>query len=199
MITLAALQAAASGNMENFIAASTPGGIEAQEKRGQLEQAEKQTLPVDLQDPQPQWEALGFVFGKRATGNEIFREVAFPAGWKKVPTDHSMWSNIVDDQGRKRGAIFYKAAFYDENAHARLSARFHVSKDYEIQEPTDTIRIFDACGLVDRKITGIQKPDWNDREKALEAVAQKDAALAELSAWLDAEYPDWRNPTAYWV
>lgn len=34
-ITPAAIQAAVSGNIENFIAASTPGGIEAQEAAGQ--------------------------------------------------------------------------------------------------------------------------------------------------------------------
>lgn len=104
--------------LENFMAAALPGGIEAQEKRGQLEQAKQQTLPLDIKD-RAAFEAVGFKFGKQI--NDLFQEATFPNGWKKVPTDHSMWSDIVDDKGVKRGAIFYKAAFYDERAHAYLS------------------------------------------------------------------------------
>jgi hypothetical protein len=196
MITPAALAAAMSGDMENFIAASTAGGIEAQEKRGQMEQAQKQTLPLDLRGRE-HFEALGFVFGSPV--EEIFQETTFPEGWKKVPTDHSMWSDLVDDKGRKRGGIFYKAAFYDRSAHASLSPRFHVSKDYESKEPTDTVMVVDACGIVDRKIEGLPKPDWSgDREKAREASGKSEAASDELTAWLDAEYPEWRSPVAYW-
>lgn len=182
--------------MENFIATCIPGGIEAQEKRGQMEQAQKQTLPLDLRGRE-HFEALGFVFG--APVEEIFQETTFPEGWKKVPTDHAMWSDLVDDKGRKRGGIFYKAAFYDRRAHASLSSRFHVSKDYESKEPTETVMVVDACGLVDRKIEGIPKADWSgDSEKAREASGKCEAAADDLTAWLDAEYPDWRSPVAYW-
>lgn len=115
-ITPAALLAAQCGQMDNFIAASTPGGIEAQEKRGQVEQAKKQTLPQDLK--RAEFEALGFVFGEPL--DDLFVNVTFPTGWEKKPTDHSMWTDIVDETGKKRGAIFYKAAFYDRSAHAYL-------------------------------------------------------------------------------
>lgn len=197
-MTPAALSALANNNMENFITAMTPGGIEAQEKRGQMEQAKKETLPVDLQTPQPVWEAVGFVFGERSTGPDIFRPVTFPAGWKKVPTDHDMWSDIVDEKGQKRGAIFYKAAFYDRSAHAYLDARFHVGGDTDSTAKTHTARVRDARGLVDKQIVTPQI-DWDaKREEINDAKAKRDAARAELTSWLDAEYPDWRNVTAYW-
>src|ERR1700761_5319407 len=90
--------------MENFIAASVPGGIEAQEKRGQTSFAASETLPREC--PRAMLESLGFVFGDDA--DDLFVKVQFPEGWKKVPTDHSMWTDLVDAKGRRRGGVFYK-------------------------------------------------------------------------------------------
>lgn len=107
-----------SGNLENLIAATTPGGIEAQEKRGQIEQTFAETLPLDLGGQEAEFEKLGFVFG--GSVDALFRRATFPKGWRKKPTDHSMWTDIIDETGKKRGAIFYKAAFYDQRAFAHL-------------------------------------------------------------------------------
>lgn len=193
-MTPAALKAAAGGDMENFVAAMTPGGIEAQEKRGQIEQSFAETLPVDMGKHRPDFEALGFVFGK---SDKLFIEAKFPKGWRKKPTDHSMWSEIVDDQGRKRGMIFYKAAFYGPRAHAHLETRFHVADDYADKERT--VSVADACGKVDKKITGLKAPDWNgDRETAKRLDDKIEAARKELSAWLDKTYPQWQSPMAHW-
>ncbi len=195
-MTPASLSALVDGNIENFIAASTPGGIEAQEKRGQIEQAAKQTLPLELHGRE-HFEALGFVFG--ATVDNLFQEATFPVGWKKQPTDHSMWSDLVDGDGNKRGSIFYKAAFYDRSAHASLSNRFHVAKDYGADDPTDTIMVVDARRLIDKKVTDLEKPNWSGDRTLAEAAARKqDEATEELRAWLDTEYPEWKSPVAYW-
>lgn len=35
-----------------------------------------------------------------------------------------MWSYLVDELGRRRGAIFYKAAFYDRDAFMRLESHY---------------------------------------------------------------------------
>ena len=66
---------------------------------------------------------MGIVFGKEV--DDLFVEVTLPAGWKKEATDHSMWSKLVDDKGRERASIFYKAAFYDRDAHINITQRFH--------------------------------------------------------------------------
>ena len=121
-LTPAALGAALKGDTENFLAAATPGGIEAQEKQGQVDQAFAETLPRELRGQDDLFQRAGFVLGEPV--DDIFRQAAFPAGWRKKLTDHSMWTEIVDGQGRKRGLIFYKAAFYDRSAHAFLSTRF---------------------------------------------------------------------------
>lgn len=194
-MTPAALSALAKGDMKNFAAAATPGGIEAQEKAGQIEQSFAETLPIDgtASDRRP-WESLGFVFGMPA--DDIFVNVTFPKGWRKSPTDHSMWSDILDDQGRKRGGIFYKAAFYDRNAHCHLETRFHIRNDYA--SPESTISITDVCGKVDRKLTGFLKPDWSDRVESELRHQNMEQATKDLGAWMDENYPDWRSPLGHW-
>lgn len=183
-MTPAALSALASGQAENFMAAITPGGIEAQEKAGQIEQSFAETLPKDLRGEQPLFEKLGFVFGKDA--DDIFVNVTFPKGWRKKPTDHSMWSEILDDKGRKRGMIFYKAAFYDRSAHGSLDTRFSVQDDYG--KPIRTISITDACGEIKEARPVSQDIPYAD------AVKIKD----ELWTLLKARFPDYENPLAYW-
>lgn len=120
-MTPAALAALLQGDAKNFVAASTPGGIEAQEKDGQIEQSFLETLPIDGTANgrgREKFEALGFVFGE--AHDNLFVKATFPRGWRKRPTDHDMWTDIVDEQGHKRGSIFYKAAFYDRKAHCDL-------------------------------------------------------------------------------
>lgn len=88
-----------------------------QEADGQQSFVSSTTLPTDLCGKEI-LEAAGVKFLGVVEDDDIFQYVELPDGWKKVPTDHSMWSNLVDEQGRVRASIFYKAAFYDRNAHA---------------------------------------------------------------------------------
>lgn len=60
--------------------------------------------------------ALGFTLGEPHASDPMFRPATLPTGWSKQGTDHSMWSQVVDQHGRKRLSIFYKAAFYDRSA-----------------------------------------------------------------------------------
>lgn len=207
-VSLAAIGALLAGDFANAAVALTHGGIEAQEKAGQLEQAEKQTLPMDLGqrwDKSPDaaakarapWEALGFKFGNPVEG--IFVEATFPKGWKKQPTDHSMWSDIVDEKGRKRGAIFYKAAFYDRSAHARLECRFGISQEYpEDRTAPTTVYVKDANGVAQFKVTGLQMPDWSNRDEAKKRDDKIEEARAACLQYLKTNFPEHDSPLAYW-
>lgn len=120
-MTPAALAAAARGDRENFIAAMISDGIKTQEKRGQIEQSFAETLPIQGTSTPKEiavFEALGFKFGGKV--DDLFIETTFPEGWRKKPTSHDMWTDILDDKGVKRGSIFYKAAFYDRSAEVYL-------------------------------------------------------------------------------
>ena len=188
-ITPAALGALCAGDMENFIAAATPGGIEAQEKRGQIEQTFAETLPKDgtTGKDRKQWEALGFMFGDAA--DDIFVNVKFPNGWRKKPTDHSMWIELLDDKGRKRGAIFYKAAFYDRSAHVHIEARFSYSS-YESTSKKDEM----AVVIRDAGETSQTIGTWKAGEYTL-----KDELEAKAKKWLIENYPKWQEASEYWA
>lgn len=114
----AALIALLKGDIDNAVTAATPGGIEAQEAAGQATLVAGSWFPKDMMGvARPELEGLGFKFG--ADVDDVFVSVQLPQGWKKVATDHSMWSDVIDDKGLVRGSIFYKAAFYDRKAHLR--------------------------------------------------------------------------------
>lgn len=99
-----------------------PGAIEAQEAEGQRELVQSAQLPVECHaECKAKLEAAGVKFGPALPDDPLFCNAELPAGWKKVPTDHSMWSDLVDEKGEKRAAIFYKAAFYDRSAFIRAT------------------------------------------------------------------------------
>lgn len=63
-------------------------------------------------------EELGIVLG--APIDDTFRNAVLPPGWSKQPSDHSMWSYVVDETGARRVAVFFKAAPYDYRAFMRI-------------------------------------------------------------------------------
>lgn len=110
------------------LASADPGNptnsIMAMEAQGQRELVQSDRLPTEILHTDGGDEAfiaLGFTFGDPDPRDPLFRPATLPPGWKREPTDHSMWSRIVDELGRERVAIFYKAAFYDRGAHMSLT------------------------------------------------------------------------------
>lgn len=113
----AAVVAALKGDVANALIAATPRGIEAQEKIGQTDLCENSSkLPKEINSGSKEdLEAMGIVFGKDY--DDLFVNVVLPKGWKIKASDHSMWSDLVDDKEKVKARIFYKAAFYDRSAH----------------------------------------------------------------------------------
>jgi hypothetical protein len=119
-----------------------PGGIEASERQGQMQFVASDILPTEIQDP---WvnetvergsgrkilQAWGFTFGKVIGDDPLFTQARLPPGWTKKGSDHDMWSYILDEQGRERCAVFYKAAFYDRGAHLGITPRYRVEIEYQ--------------------------------------------------------------------
>lgn len=98
------------------------GAILRQEAEGQRQLVNSDKLPTDMGGPgaQAEFEALGFTFGAEVPGDPLFRTATLPAGWTRQASDHSMHSHILDQHGRRRVGVFYKAAFYDRRADMRL-------------------------------------------------------------------------------
>lgn len=197
-ITPAAISALARGDVENFLVAATPGGIEAQEAQGQQDFVASETLPLEMLHgtTREQFEKLGFVFGEPI--DDLFVAVKMPEGWSKRPTSHSMWSDLLDSQGRKRASIFYKAAFYDRSAHVSLNRRFRCACmlgdfyktdiGYEERDAGNWFGVvYDGENIV-----------WKSDPISGASYEQQDELGESAKAWLDDNFPEWENVLAYW-
>ena len=165
----AALAALAKGDLKNARVAATPGGIEAQEKAGQQALVASTDMPKDMSPDRAAFEALGFTFGEPV--DDLFLKATLPAGWTKAATSHSMHSDIMDEKGRRRVSVFYKAAFYDRSASATLVSRYSIQRDYALPQDQVSFVVRDAGTEIYRTIATVYK-DYKDSERHRE-VAKK--------------------------
>ncbi len=193
MVNPAALSALAKGELDNFLVASVPGGIERQEAAGQQELVSGTSFPLEMRPGREAFEQMGFVFGDQV--DNIFITATLPAGWKREATDHFMWSYIIDAEGRKRVGIFYKAAFYDRRARATLEQRYNVFMVYPdmalgagLQEDEGFIALVDGGNTIIKR-SEVFKRDNHGVVDPIEKGFRKE---------LDELFPDHRNPTSYW-
>lgn len=176
------------------------GFIEGQEAAGQRELvSQTEQLPTEGSD-NPAWAQMGVVFGEKNSEDPLFRKVTLPAGWQLKATDHSMWSALLDEKGRKRAGMFYKAAFYDRGAHIHPERRFWVDQEREIPNEYESAArsvVRDA----NRPGEALFVTPWvpfPKKGEELAVYAQRDAARKDAEAWLTRERPQWNDPAAYW-
>lgn len=201
-MTPPALKALMDGEKGNFMAASLPGGIERQEAEGQkilIAHADHLPIKGTIDDPvkRQQWETVGFVFGEpipepTQRGLAVFVACTFPKGWSPRATGHSMWSEVLDDKGRNRARVFFKAAFYDYNAHTfGLEARYRWGS-----EMSDGDRYPMRFGITDAgRLIHVLK-EFATREEYY--ASDSDTERLEARMWLKKRFPDHENPMAYW-
>lgn len=96
------------------------GAIESQEAQGQQQLTQSSQLPTHGLTKEMA-EKHGIAIVGQSAGDPLFQDVVLPDGWKIQPTDHSMWSDLLDASGQKVAGIFYKAAFYDRCASIRFT------------------------------------------------------------------------------
>jgi hypothetical protein len=193
----------------NLFQAAIPGGrgIEASEARGQVELVNSTQLPFQGSDD-PALAAAGVVVGGETNGNDmrnagkpLFIDATLPAGWKKVGTDHDMWSKLVDEKGRTRATMFYKAAFYDQSAFMGTVGRFNIQRKYiEGNDNTYVLEVRDCeepIFSVTRELPGKQKERTREQWSECDAIEKEAAAVCEK--WLvDQGYPEWKDHSKYW-
>ncbi len=116
-----------------------------QESKGQQELVNSRELPKKynghMEHPNGErytteeiYASMGIKLLPTGRHDDMFYETVLPSGWKVKPTSHSMWSNLVDDKGRTRASIFYKAAFYDRDAFFNLERRFSIDFHNSLSE-----------------------------------------------------------------
>jgi hypothetical protein len=192
---------------EGMVTGSPGSFIVAQEKAGQQQLVNSDRLPSEFKGDRAEWEAAGFAFGDPDPGDPLFMPATLPEGWKREPADHDMWSYVVDQHGRRRVEVFYKAAFYDRKAFMRLSRVWsYVHAHVEYGEPlviTDEWATRDAVTAAMREHVAENRKDADDfrgytadpsrdednrryfaeRLPEVEAIiARYEAAIAELEA-----------------
>ena len=132
---------------------------------------------------------LGFILGTPVEGDPLFRDGALPDGWRITPTEHTMHSNILDDTGRTRGSIFYKAAHYDRHAILSLIVRYTLRREYP------------------EKYTGeepVKSGAWDAETETFVFLSAEHAPGGthpeeeRARLWLAGNYPDNQNPCNYW-
>lgn len=197
-MTPAALGALLAGDVANAKIAMTPGGIEAQEAQGQTDFVSSETLPIEVNYPRGTGrsilESWGIKFGPQQ--DDLFIKVQLPPGWSKRATDHAMWSDLLDERGRVRAHIFYKAAFYDRSAHISLAHRYTARRDYDAED-TRSVAI---AYVQDAGTTIFTSPEISLPAGKRDSAYFEKARVAEdlAIAWLAEHFPDYRNPAAYW-
>ena len=67
-------------------------------------------LPTETENDLSEYEDMGFVFGELDPSDDLFRKAKLPLGWERKPSDHAMWTDIIDDRGIERVRVFYKVS-----------------------------------------------------------------------------------------
>jgi hypothetical protein len=114
--------------------AYAPGAIEAAQESAQRALVESTLLPIKFNQyfDQPEgdkWDMLarlGFVVDRSEVVTGLFYRATLPTGWKRLAMANSYGSMLVDEQGRKRATLFYKAAAYDREAFWSLDRRYGI-------------------------------------------------------------------------
>lgn len=101
------------------------------ENKGQRELVNSRELPTKTSshgksDYVAVYDKMGIKVLREKPGDDMFCEAVLPQGWKVQRTDHSMWSNLLDDKGRRRAQIFYKASPWDRDAFLSPDRRFNI-------------------------------------------------------------------------
>lgn len=96
-------------------------GVEELEWAGQRQLLASSVIPTRMYGCTEQdLAALGVELGEVVEGDPLFRYASLPQGWSRRPEKDSRCSYLVDEHGRDRASIFYKAAPYDRSASMTL-------------------------------------------------------------------------------
>lgn len=183
-----------------------PGAaLQHMEQQGLEENRREETLPSAMSDDRATFEKMGIVFHEKVPGDPMFTKVTLPPGWRKEHTGHSMYLDLLDEQGRKRASIFYKSAFYDRSARMSACRRYSVAanygdKDYEtfaraaVRDGETEIWTTERVEITEENRRGV----YNRETHACEVKPIRDQMEEKAVAWLDENRPGWDSPLARW-
>ena len=75
--------------------------------------------------------------------DNLFYNAQLPKGWELRSTGHDLHTDLIDNWGRKRAALFYKAAFYDRRARISvIKSRFTVVQNWDADSYSSDVTQF---------------------------------------------------------
>jgi hypothetical protein len=165
--------------------------LDDQQEQAQETFSNSGTLPlVGTEDRKP-WEAMGFKFTDEK--DNLFVRVDMPEGWKFGKQEGGYHSYLLDDQGRSRAYMFYKGAFYDQDAFIRLKTR------YSINNRSSKLEDSEVKGFVeDNNFDPPQILFTTTTPKTDKYYGDQDKVKEQCEKWLKKNYPKWQDPTSYW-
>ena len=171
--------------------------IEHMEAEGQKTAVRNVMMAKNMRPSREEWEELGFIFTE-IPGDDVLCSAIMPEGWSMRATDHSMWNEILDENGIIRGSMFYKAAFYDRSAHMNLECRYKVSV-CSVGDDYSTTEVYFGNSNEKLFVAGqVHIPKDATREERLAKYADEERLRDIARKFADENYPDWKNVHAYW-
>lgn len=178
-------------------------GPDAVSRRAHIQMQSDQELPNASAETDAILLRLGFGLGGPSPYRKGFRKAVLPEGWKIKPSDHYMYSWVIDEKGRRRAQIGYKAQ--DNWVSFHLERRFSPSfaKDDEGESEDDKgATVVAVIQDSDRKevwrgptvpeVDKKKNPRWFEQPTALDVACKlAEEKLVQIA-------PDWKNVEAYW-
>lgn len=154
-------------------------------------------LPIDcknkeIQNVKEHYLSLGFKITKEYSWR---LEAELPNGWTAKSISNTYFSRLIDNKGRYRADIFRKRDIHEQDFFIRFNRRFTI-KEYIVSTILDDVTSFHYV-LDNSKLLRIFKTDritYNIND-----LYDHEAKYHEICVkWLEENYPDYKNPSAYW-
>lgn len=127
----------------------------------------------------------------------FFTFLQMPKGWKKVITKHSnQWCYLIDDQRRDRGAIFYKVVAVSNTGGIKVLTFINWMQRLIVRTSTFKGKIsstvFDSANVI------YKSQEYDEPKERKEKSEIEIKCFTECELWLNDNYPEWKNVSAYW-
>jgi hypothetical protein len=191
--------------IENLAGSLTPDGIDRLKVQKRSIFLESDMLPIEFNiGTKESLESFGVIFCDKV--DDLFYRVELPPDWLKKPKIDIEWSCLIDDSGRKRATIFYNGSLASGGpiAFVNITPVFLHSL-----EPISKFGIDSECGKwhyvirrADLKVwvsNEIEPEPWyKSQQEKNQWTKQIESFESKAIQWLDTNYPEWKNETAYW-
>ena len=161
-----------------------------------MKKRQKVLLATTMYPDRTAWEKIGFSF-KVIPGDFVLCEATLPEGWSLEATDHSMYFDLFDEYGNRRGQLFYNSISKERNSTMSLFRKYGVHEEYD--KDTDSIGYYfgnDEERLFETKYIKLARNVSEEERKAFlkERVELKNVTLR----FAKENYPDCMDVNAYW-